>query len=138
MGQLEPPELAWPCGGVQSGALCSASGYGFLAIQQWAEMAAEQFMLQRVWPSSAYRPTWKDYLDQLFIEVLVKHPHVGQELFMRMAKALPGDGFARFMAEQANWRDWIKVIGAMPKRMFIQQAMAKSLLTPTNAKLKPL
>jgi lycopene beta-cyclase len=47
-------------------------------------------------------------------------PSQGPKLFGRMASALSGDEFVRFMSGQANWRLRLKVIMAMPKLPFIK------------------
>ena len=121
MGQLESAQSAWPVAGIQSGALRASTGYGFLSIQQWAVAAAAAFIQQGCFNTSTVRQTTADKLDRLFIRVLAAQPERGAALFMQMAMALPGDRFARFMSEQGRLTDWLRVIAAMPKSLFLQQ-----------------
>jgi lycopene beta-cyclase len=44
---------------------------------------------------------------------------------MGTAKALSGDGFARFMLGSASLMDWAKVILAMPKLPFIKAVFCR-------------
>jgi lycopene beta-cyclase len=60
-------------------------------------------------------------MDKIFNGVLLSRPDLGVSLYMRMAKALNGDQFARFMLGQATIRDWLHVIAAMPKGPFVKQ-----------------
>ena len=62
-------------------------------------------------------------MDTIFNGVLLNHPNLGTEIFMRTAKALTGDQFARFMLGEADTYIWAKVIAAMPKLPFIKQTL---------------
>ena len=65
-------------------------------------------------------------MDTIFNDVLVNHPNLGTEIFMRTAKALTGDQFARFMLGEADTYIWAKVIAAMPKLPFIKQMILRN------------
>jgi len=64
-------------------------------------------------------------MDKIFNGVLLSRPDLGVSLYMRMAKALNGDQFARFMLGQASARDWVHVIAAMPKWPFLKQFLQR-------------
>ncbi|MGB2359351.1 MAG: lycopene cyclase, partial [Porticoccaceae bacterium] len=59
----------------------------------------------------------------IFNAVLVAQPELGPSIMMRTARALDGNGFARFMLGTATLMDWARVILAMPKMPFIRQVL---------------
>jgi lycopene beta-cyclase len=62
-------------------------------------------------------------MDKIFNGVLLARPELGVSIMMRTAKALDGDGFARFMLGSATMTDWARVILAMPKIPFLKQVL---------------
>jgi lycopene beta-cyclase len=111
--------LAAPIGAA-SGAVRRSSGYAFQHIQlQTRQLAAgiAQGNMSVPTPISSRLTA----MDKIFNGVLLSRPELGVSMYMRMAKALNGDQFARFMLGQATIRDWLHVIAAMPKGPFIKQ-----------------
>ena len=66
-------------------------------------------------------------MDKIFNGVLISRPELAVSLYMRMAKALTGDQFSRFMLGEATTSDWLRVIAAMPKGAFLKQ-LVKQLI----------
>ena len=62
-------------------------------------------------------------MDHIFLEGLKSHPEKAQRLFFKLARALDGDSFARFLSGEANIKDYFLVINSMPKWLFINQAV---------------
>jgi lycopene beta-cyclase len=97
-----------------------SSGYAFQHIQQQisqlASGIAEGNMAVPTPISSRLTA-----MDRIFNGVLLNRPDLAVSLYMRMAKALTGDQFARFMLGQASLSDWLRVIAAMPKMPFLKQ-----------------
>jgi lycopene beta-cyclase len=62
-------------------------------------------------------------MDRIFNGVLMARPELGVPIMMGTARALDGDGFARFMLGSATMADWAKVILAMPKLPFVKQVL---------------
>ena len=62
-------------------------------------------------------------MDKIFNGVLLSRPELAVSLYMRMAQALNGDQFARFMLGQATANDWLRVIAAMPKIPFLLETL---------------
>jgi lycopene beta-cyclase len=111
--------LAAPIGAA-SGAVRRSSGYAFQHIQQQTKQLAAaiaQGNMAVPTPISSRLTA----MDKIFNGVLLSRPDLGVSLYMRMAKALNGDQFARFMLGQATIRDWLHVIAAMPKGPFVKQ-----------------
>lgn len=106
--------------GAASGAVRRSSGYAFQHIQQQinqlAAGIAEGNMAVPTPISSRLTA-----MDRVFNGVLLNRPDLAVSLYMRMAKALTGDQFARFMLGQASLSDWLRVIAAMPKMPFLKQ-----------------
>lgn len=120
MGRVNSGHTSWPRAGLAAGALRASSGYGFLAMQHWAAATAEQWIRTgRLETVDTYHPSVR-FLDALFIKVLINQPRLGGDILSQVARALPDDGFARFMAGEASVKDWLNVIIAMPKIPFIQ------------------
>ena len=112
--------------GAASGAVRLSSGYAFAAIQ--AQMtrlaggiATGDYSVPK--PTSSYLSA----MDRVFNGVLLSRPDLAVDIFMRTGRALNGDQFARFMLGSASLWEWIKVIFAMPKRVFIRQVWRQVL-----------
>ena len=108
--------------GAASGAVRRSSGYAFQHIQQQMRALAAGIANgdRRVPAPIANRLT---AMDNIFNGVLLSRPDLAVSLYMRMAKALNGDQFARFMLGQASTADWLRVIAAMPKMPFLRQLL---------------
>ena len=118
----ETPETSIPLGaiGAASGAVRLSSGYAFSAIQTQMTRLAKGIS---VGDYSVPKPTssYLDTMDKVFNGVLLSRPDLAVDIFMRTGRALDGNQFARFMLGSAGVIEWIKVIFAMPKRVFIRQ-----------------
>ncbi len=106
--------------GAAGGAVRRSSGYAFQYIQQQVSQLAagiEQGNMNVPTPISS-RLTM---MDKIFNGVLISRPDLAVSLYMRMANALTGDQFSRFMLGKATASDWLRVIAAMPKGAFLNQ-----------------
>ena len=61
-------------------------------------------------------------MDSVFLSVLKSNPEKAPTLFLKLAKSLSGDGFARFLSGDAKITDYALVIYSMPKWLFIYHA----------------
>ena len=120
MGTLSPHDVNIPGLGANAGAIRPASGYTFVFIHQQIQRAIQDS--KRGKPLRFKRPhkSIDVWMDSVLLTVLKNWPSQGPKLFGRMASALSGDEFVRFMSGQANWRLRLKVIMAMPKMPFIK------------------
>ena len=120
MDVVQAQQYSTPTIGASSGAVRRSSGYAFNHIQQQTrELAAGIAKGNFDVPLAISNKLIA--MDTIFNGVLANNPHLGPELFIRTAKALNGDQFARFMLGKANLWDWLRVIFAMPKIPFIRQ-----------------
>ena len=108
--------------GASSGAIRRSSGYAFSTIQQQTKQLAQGIAEgnYRV-PKPITRGL--NFMDSIFNDVLLNHPNLSTEIFMRTARALNADQFAQFMLGQADTYIWAKVVAAMPKIPFIKQTI---------------
>ena len=120
MGTLSPHDANIPGLGANAGAIRPASGYTFVFIHQQIQRAIQATKQGK--PLRFKRPhkAIDVWMDSVLLTVLKNWPSQGPKLFGRMASALSGDEFVRFMSGQANWRLRLKVIMAMPKLPFIK------------------
>lgn len=110
----------WRKIGVAAGMIRAATGYAFLPIQRWCQLAASSIVTDnKDLPRYAISKTYR-LLDKIFLKVLANQPELGAELFMSMAEKTDPGTFARFMTERATTSDVFRVIMAMPKRPFIK------------------
>ena len=121
------PEIAGIGG--NGGAIRPSSGYAFAFIQKQIDRAiagASRGSLHFAKPHQRV-DLW---MDAVLLRVLRHQPETAPDLFLRMASALTGDQFARFLSGEADWSLRLKVIMAMPKRMFVKAAMRLLLVSP--------
>lgn len=117
--------------GAASGAVRRSSGYAFQHIQQQTRQLAAgiaQGNMLVPTPISSRLTA----MDKIFNGVLLSRPDLAVSLYMRMAKALNGDQFARFMLGRATIRDWLHVIAAMPKGPFLKQLFKTTFKAGTD------
>ena len=113
----------WQRIGVAAGMIRAATGYAFLPIQRWCQLAANSIVAgKNDLPHHAISTTYR-VLDKIFLKVLANQPELGAELFMNMAEKTTPGTFARFMTERATIPDLFRVVIAMPKLPFIKAIM---------------
>ena len=120
MHKTNPIDANLACIGSASGAIRLSSGYAFTNIQaQISQLAANiergEFSVPQVISSNI------NQLDKIYNRVLIANPKLGVELMMKTAGALDANGFSRFMLGKATFKDWMRVILAMPKIPFLTQ-----------------
>ena len=108
--------------GAASGAVRRSSGYAFQHIQQQISQLAAGIAQGNMAVPTPISSRLKA-MDKIFNGVLLSQPELAVSLYMRMAQALNGDQFARFMLGQATANDWLRVIAAMPKIPFLLETL---------------
>ena len=121
---FSPPSTGfknWVLAGTAGGAVRASSGYAFTRIQQWADQCAEAIASNN--PLHGQLPDKPIYrnMDALFLKIIKQQPELAQELFMRMAKGVSPETFVRFLSNQANFLDFLKIIKSLPARPFLSQ-----------------
>lgn len=124
MNFLKPRDPALLAIGANGGCVRPSSGYAFAFIQkqvQWiGQQLASGHVLDKIQTPHRRLDSW---LDRVFLSVLKAHPEAAPEIFLSMAKVLTGDELAKFMSGLAHLPIYVKLISAMPKKMFINQIL---------------
>ena len=109
--------------GARGGALRPSSGYAFALIQKQVRAIITHYKATKKWQARPPISSGYIWMDKVFLHVLKAHPTIAISLFSKMAHALTGDEFARFMSGIPSWGCLMKIILAMPKRPFLQAAL---------------
>ena len=103
--------------GSNAGAIRPSSGYAFSFIQK----QIEHFTSHNTNPEPPHK-RYDLWMDSVFLAVLKSNPQKAPNLFLKLAKSLSGDAFARFLSGDARIKDYALVIYSMPKWLFICHA----------------
>jgi lycopene beta-cyclase len=122
MDAITPADSHIACIGAASGAVRLSSGYAFSSIQAQVAKLAQGISVGDYTVPAPMSPGLMR-MDRIFNGVLMARPELGVPIMMGTARALDGDGFARFMLGSATMADWAKVILAMPKLPFVKQVL---------------
>jgi len=105
--------------GARAGLLRPSTGYGFLGIQRFTDQLVNHLLKNeypiQLKPYSMY----SRWLDPVFLRVLHNNPGRGSELLMQLFKKVNSESLIHFLSDSAQFNDVIKVITAMPKKLFI-------------------
>ena len=103
--------------GSNAGAIRPSSGYAFSFIQK----QIEHFTSHNTNPASPHK-RYDLWMDSVFLSVLKSNPEKAPLLFLKLAKSLNGDAFARFLSGDTRISDYALVVYSMPKWLFICHA----------------
>ncbi|MAJ24118.1 MAG: hypothetical protein CMP36_01260 [Rickettsiales bacterium] len=106
--------------GTLAGAIRPSSGYGFLNIQSWADQTTNKLKEEGKINSYFNNKVIEKYLDNLFLKIISNNSIYAPYIFYYFTKNIITETFIRFMIGNASFFDFIKVIYAMPKRVFIR------------------
>ena len=110
--------------GSNAGAIRPSTGYAFSFIQK----QIEHFTSHKTNPTSPHK-RYDLWMDSVFLSVLKSNPEKAPDLFLKLAKSLSGDAFARFLSGDARISDYASVIYSMPKWLFICHAFRVMMRT---------
>lgn len=119
--------------GTGGGALRAASGYGFLRIQAWAERCAVAVARGSAPLAQPPEPRLRRVMDEVFLRALAANPQRAPEFFMRLAEAVPGAAFVRFMSDQARADDLARIVAALPPGPFLRSLLRLAPARPQLA-----
>jgi len=120
--------------GLPAGSLRPSSGYAFKRIQRWAAACADSLVSTGAPCAEFTDPVALQWMDRVFLRAMTQGFAHAPEDFLRIARALNGDRFARFMSDEATWADWARIIFALPKTRYL--AAAASLMLAGSAQRK--
>ena len=130
MGQSIEPPPADPRilrAGSAAGALRAATGYAFLRIQHWAEACAASIAQGGAPLAHPSEPRLRAWMDSVFLTAIRTQPQNAPDYFLRIAKTLTPDAFARFMSDAARMSDLLRLMAALPPMPFLAAAARSGL-----------
>lgn len=107
--------------GLMSGAARPATGYAFQRIQRWADACS--LALRDGEAVFGHRPDGPAtrFMDQLFLDVLRKHPERGPELFTRLFARTATARVVRFLGDRPTLADRVAVAASLPTALFLRE-----------------
>ena len=106
-----------------------STGYCYPHAQHQAKQHASRLFAGTAHQVTAVRNPVAQWLDHVFISFLEHQPAHAASTFIRLFKRVPEPVLIRFLSDNAKITDYLKVIAAMPKFLFICEAFrcAKNL-----------
>ena len=108
--------------GSAAGALRAATGYAFLRIQHWAEACASSIAQGGPPIAHSAEPRIRAWMDSVFLTTIRSQPQNAPDYFLRIAKTLTPEAFARFMSDAALTSDLLRLMAALPPMPFLAAA----------------
>ena len=104
--------------GTAGGMTRLSTGYTFLNIQEHSKYIRENF--ENITNINKFKIAKKyQFLDEIFLRVLEKHPEKMSEIFFKMFEASPNT-VIKFLSNKSNFFDDLSIILKMPKMIFIK------------------
>ena len=124
MAFVQPTNPSYLAIGANGGCIRPSSGYAFAFIQKQTDALIDKLVRNGpayLTPATLPRPISRFdlFLDRIFLHVIRHRPEKAADLFARIATALSGDEFARFMSGLADFAIYAKLITAMPTGLFL-------------------
>ena len=104
--------------GTAGGMTRLSTGYTFLNIQEHSRYIREN--IENIYNTKKYEISKKyQFLDEIFLRVLAKHPEKMSNIFFKMFKA-PPKTVIKFLSNKSNFFEDLTIIFKMPKWTFIR------------------
>ena len=104
--------------GTAGGMTRLSTGYTFLNIQDHSKYIREN--IENISRVKKYKISGKyQFLDEIFLRVLEKHPEKMSDIFFKMFKASPKT-VIKFLSNKSNFFEDLSIILRMPKLTFIK------------------
>lgn len=114
----------WPIKiGTAGGMLRPSTGYAFYAIQRFIKKTVANIDNETASYTLQQYSKLGLWMDQIFLRACRLNPIQAAQLFYRLFVKVEPDSVARFMHDEAQWRDYLQVVLAMPKMKFIKSAL---------------
>lgn len=120
MGPVAPADGTLARCGIAGGSSRASTGYAWHGTQRQITQLAKAFALGADLTTEQVYSYRARFMDTLFLRVLQQQPEAIYQLFMVMAKRLPGDTLAHFLCDEDGWRPCLRTILTAPKWPFIR------------------
>lgn len=104
-----------------------SSGYAFMRIQRWAESCTHAIASGGLPIGHKPDSTWLNWMDSMFLKVMLKEPSLAHTLFLAMFKKVNASSMVRFLSDNAEIKDYILIILALPPLPFLKQVFRQML-----------
>lgn len=109
--------------GLTAGGARNSSGYAFQRIQKWAALCARNILAKGTAIPHPPDSVMQRIMDYLFLMVLKDRPHDAASLFISLFKKADTNALIRFLDDRASLNDYLKIITALPAKVFLNQIM---------------
>ena len=105
--------------GTAGGMTRLSTGYTFLNIQEHSKYICEN--IENISKTKKYKISSKyQFLDEIFLRVLEKHPEKMPDIFFKMFKTSPNT-VIKFLSNKSNFLEDLTIIFRMPKWVFLKE-----------------
>ena len=109
--------------GLHADTVKPSTGYCYPHAQQQAAGLAQDLFSGNAHSSvTVARNKLARWFDGVFITFLERHPQRAGEIFLALFQRVPADALVRFLSDRARPTDYLRVIAALPKSLFISAA----------------
>ncbi|MEM6811307.1 MAG: lycopene cyclase family protein [Pseudomonadota bacterium] len=109
--------------GKDTGALRAATGYGFVNIYKQINdliLNLNDFSKVNKTPNALL-----NWMDRVLLKIIHDHPQKMPNIFLALSKNMPTNSFARFMNNNPNYYDIVRLIMAVPPKPFMKAALSR-------------
>ena len=107
--------------GIGGGMMRASSGYSMRRIANWAVKLGGSQLSESNIATYRYRSNkWLNYLDKIFLNVILKYPEKGPYLFMMLFRRAKIPSLIKFLSYKPTGPDLINILLCMPKRLMLK------------------
>ena len=107
--------------GIGGGMMRASSGYSMRRIANWAVKLGGSQLSESNIATYRYRSNkWLNYLDKIFLNVILKYPEKGPYLFMMLFRRAKIPSLIKFLSDKPTGPDLINILLCMPKRLMLK------------------
>lgn len=107
--------------GMLGGGTRASTGYTFLRIQRSCRQIVSALVHGTTVPTRIDSRRFS-LLDSVFLRLMIDRPDRAPGVFLRMFAGTPAESLVRFLSEKSTPLDEIRIIAALPKRLFLGAA----------------
>jgi lycopene beta-cyclase len=112
--------------GIGGGMMRASSGYSMRRIGNWALRLKSDELSEKSISIFRYRSNkCLNYLDKIFLNVILKYPEKGPYLFMKLFRRAKISSLIRFLSDTPKGIDLINILLCMPKRLMLKGLIEK-------------
>jgi lycopene beta-cyclase len=111
--------------GIAGGHIRPSSGYAFHRIQRHNQKIAEAIIAGKPIPEEVAPSKFK-FFDSVFLEAIKSKPETAHRFFMKLFSSVEIGSLTRFLLDESNFSDDLKVVLALPKLQFLKAFLNSS------------